>query len=343
MTDWPYVACTAAFVAGAVYRWAAIGSSAAVVSAKDSKPAERATPAKVSDPNLPVLAFQEDDDELDATKLDIRGGGPTAAPTAIVYDEEAALDEPTRQHALFLVKGAAESDTGLHRKRNEDRALLLEDDGIFAIADGMGGYRGGEIASELAVRTLEHAFKTRTFDGPAHDALPTRASELARAVQMANAAVFARASADKVLQGMGTTFSVARFSPNKQRLYVAHVGDSRVYRYRDGKLRQMTADHTMKALGVSGAGAGHLSRAVGIAPSVPVDIVLAKPRPGDVYLLCSDGLTKMVGEADIEETLRENRPDDAVTKLIAAANAQGGKDNVSVVVVRVHEPSAAAA
>ena len=132
----------------------------------------------------------------------------------------------------------------------------------------------------------------------------------------------------------------ARFSPNKQRLYIGHVGDSRVYRMRKGKLQQMTSDHTMKELGVSGAGAAHLSRAVGIWPVVPIDIVLGKPQPGDMYLLCSDGLSKMVTDDDIELVLRKSDvPAVAVEELIRFANDQGGKDNVTVIVVRVDDPA----
>jgi protein phosphatase len=121
-------------------------------------------------------------------------------------------------------------------------------------------------------------------------------------------------------------------------VYIGHVGDSRVYRMRGGKLRQMTSDHTMKELGVSGAGSAHLSRAVGIWPVVPIDIVLGKPKPGDIYLLCSDGLSKMVDDASIEEVLRTGTsPANAVEALINTANAHGGKDNVTVIVVRVDD------
>src|SRR5437764_1486901 len=128
-------------------------------------------------------------------------------------------------------------------------------------------------------------------------------SELARAVQMANDAILAHANTDERLKGMGTTICAARFSPNKQRLFVAHVGDSRLYRFRGGKLKQVTSDHTMADLGVTGPAAAHLSRAVGVWPSVPVDVILGKPEPGDVYMLCSDGLTKMLDDATIANTI----------------------------------------
>jgi protein phosphatase len=218
--------------------------------------------------------------------------------------------------------------------------LAREDYGVFVVADGMGGYRGGEIASKIAVETIEKAFAEEHVEGQADAAVPRRASELARAIQMANEAIFERAEAEKHLEGMGTTICAARFSPNKQRLYLGHVGDSRVYRLRSGKLRQMTSDHTMQDLGVTGEGAAHLSRAVGVWPVVPIYIVLGKPQAGDFYLLCSDGLSKMVDDAEIERLLvASTSPEVAVESLIAAANASGGKDNVSVIVVRVDEPA----
>ena len=258
----------------------------------------------------------------------------------IVYDEDAALDEPTHSGALILVTASAQTDVGLRRKRNEDSILAREDEGIFVVADGMGGYRGGEIASKLAVDTIARAFETQTFDGPEHDAIPRRASELARAIQMANEAIHDHAVKDRLLEGMGTTICAARFSPTKQRLYVGHVGDSRIYCFRNGELKQMTTDHTMGDLGVTGAGSVHLSRAVGIWPVVPIDIVLGKPQPGDLYLLCSDGLTKMMTDEAIEKVLASSTvPSVVVEALVEAANKHGGKDNVSVIVVRVDDPA----
>lgn len=298
-------------------------------------------PAPPASMSLPSLDFEEDRD-VEPTLVGAAAKKRTtySPPTQrIVYDEDAAIDEPTHPGALILVTATAQTDRGVRRKRNEDSLLAKAEQGIFVVADGMGGYRGGEIASDLAVTTIERAFSTKHFDGPAHDTIPPRASELARAIQMANEAIFEKASTDNKLEGMGTTVCAARFSTNKQRLYIGHVGDSRAYCLRDGKLRQMTSDHTMKELGVSGEGAAHLSRAVGVWPVVPVDIVLGKPQPHDVYLLCSDGLSKMVDDETIERTLRDNAdPQAAANKLIELANERGGKDNVTVIVVRVDDP-----
>ncbi len=204
----------------------------------------------------------------------------------------------------------------------------------------MGGYSGGELASKLAVSTISKAFDADAFEGSPHESLPKRASELARAIQMANAVIHEKAESDPALEGMGTTVVAARFSANKQRLYIGHVGDSRVYRLRNGELKQMTADHTMKDFGVEGPQGAHLSRAVGVWPVVPIDVVLVKPQAGDVYLLCSDGLTKMVPNETIAKVLREEKsPSVAVTQLVDAANANGGKDNITVIVVRVALPA----
>jgi PPM family protein phosphatase len=290
---------------------------------------------------LPKIGYEEDADVEPTLVGAQEKKRPSYSPPTqkIVYDEDAADDEPTHSGALILVTATAQTDKGIRRKRNEDSLLASEDQGIFVVADGMGGYRGGEIASQLAVMTIERAFSTKSFDGPEHDSIPRRASELARAIQMANEAIFEKASGDNQLEGMGTTVCAARFSANKQRLYIGHVGDSRVYRMREGRLRQMTSDHTMAELGVSGAGAAHLSRAVGVWPVVPIDILLGKPRPGDLYLLCSDGLSKMLDDVSIEVLLRDSEsPATAVEALIRAANEHGGKDNVTVIVVRVDDP-----
>lgn len=309
--------------------------------AADAPAAGNANEAK---PALPKMEYEEDED-VDPTKVGPRRAAKSAAPVPvmrIVYDSEAAAEEPTQPGALILVSATAQTDKGARRKRNEDSLLAMSDEGVYVVADGMGGYRGGEIASQLAVQMIEKAFK-EGVDGEPHDNIPARASDLVRAVQMANEAIMERAEEQKELAGMGTTVCAARFSVTKQRLYVAHVGDSRMYRARNGKLEQMTSDHTMQAsFGVTGEGAAHLSRAVGVWPIVPVDVILCKPVPGDSYLICSDGLTKMLDDAHIEKIVMEQAsPAETVEKLIAEANASGGKDNITVILIRVY-PSAGA-
>lgn len=322
---------------------AATAPTAVVVTVKDADAPRRAATTAATPMEIPKL-HSDEEAEFEPTLVGTpEQRRPSYSPPThkIIYDADAAEDEPTHAGALILVTATAQTDKGIRRKRNEDSLLAREDHGLFVVADGMGGYRGGEIASQIAVTTIERAFSTESFDGPEHDTIPPRASELARAIQMANEAIFDKASTDKHLEGMGTTICAARFSPNKQRLYIAHVGDSRVYRMREGKLDQMTADHTMKELGVEGPAGAHLSRAVGIWPVVPIDIVLGKPRPGDVYVLCSDGLSKMVGDEEIEATLRTSTTAAvAAEELVKLANDHGGKDNVTVIVVRVDDPLA---
>jgi protein phosphatase len=253
-------------------------------------------------------------------------------------DIDAALDEPTHSSALILVSATARTDVGLKRRRNEDAVLELPVEGVFVVADGMGGYRGGDIASALAVGTISRAFQRDVFDGPPHEGIPRRASELARAIQMANAVILERAKEDRELEGMGTTVCAARFAANKQRLYVGHVGDSRMYRYRAGALKRLTSDHTMRDLGVEGEAAGYLSRAVGIWPVVPVDLIFCKPVLGDVYLLCSDGLTKMLNDESICAVIKSGDPPARLVRtLVDEANARGGKDNISVIIIRVQD------
>jgi protein phosphatase len=254
----------------------------------------------------------------------------------IVFDEGAASDEPISLSSLFLVSATAQTDKGLRRKRNEDSLGVLESANLFMVADGMGGYAGGEQASKLAVDTVLDAYRTQTFEGAQHDDVPEEASQLARAIQMANASIGEQAKKVYELKDMGTTVCAAVFSPNKQRLCVGHVGDSRCYRLRDGIFQALTADHTMAEEGVKGPESQQLSRAVGIWPTVLIDLVMAVPKTGDVYLLCSDGLTKMLKDDVIGNVLRsEEDPKVAVERLIFFANARGGKDNITVVLVRV--------
>jgi serine/threonine protein phosphatase PrpC len=157
---------------------------------------------------------------------------------------------------------------------------------------------------------------------------------------MANAAILETAKSQPELEGMGTTVCAARFSANKQRVFIGHVGDSRCYRLRDGVFEQMTADHTMADHGVKGPGAAHLSRAVGIWPTVPIDVVMGVPLEDDVYLLCSDGLTKMLKDETIATVLKsEIDPKTAVERLVLFANSHGGKDNITVILIRVVPPN----
>jgi serine/threonine protein phosphatase PrpC len=324
-------------------------------SSKGSASAQRsATPAAMPADPLPSLRDEEDDDDvtlitlrshIDGSKgamdlgADEEEDEDVAAATRahpILFDEDAGTDEPTGPVALFLVSGAAATDRGKVRRRNEDAYFAEDQAGLYVVADGMGGYAGGDVASHLAVETMTEAFTTRNFGTTRWPGLPRRATELASAIELANGAVFARAREDARLRGMGTTVVSARFSPKKQRLYLGHVGDSRCYRVRSGKITAMTSDHTLASVGVGGPAGARLVRAVGIEKHVEIDLIIAKPAPGDVYLLCSDGLTKMAGEDEIAKRVAgESDPAKAAQALVDLAIEHGGKDNVTVVVVRV--------
>jgi serine/threonine protein phosphatase PrpC len=247
-------------------------------------------------------------------------------------------DEPTGPIAKILISAAGSSDQGKKRDHNEDAFLLAPEHELFAIADGMGGYAAGEIASQLAVETVRDVFRSGEF-GRLEEGFPRRGAELMAAVQRANARIRREAARDERKTGMGTTIVAARFAPGKSRVYIAHVGDSRAYRIRDGEIRQLTTDHTLGAIGIQGSSANKLSRAVGVFDEIDVDLTIDEPLPGDHYMLCSDGLYKMVPENTIRQTIEaQSSLERAVQDLITTANARGGRDNVSVVLLRIDEP-----
>ncbi len=247
-------------------------------------------------------------------------------------------EEPTGPVPKIVVSASGGTHPGQRRDHNEDAFLVLAEHDVYAIADGMGGYAAGEVASAITVDSLAECFALGKF-GELDDGWPRRGAELASAIREANTRVRAEAAKDDKKQGMGTTIVAARFSPGRRRVYVAHVGDSRCYRIRDKEMKQLTTDHTLGAVGIKGPAAGKLSRAVGVFDDVDVDLTIDEPHAGDYYLLCSDGLFKMVPEAEIlpmitgAETLQK-----AVDHLITEANVRGGRDNVSVVLVRIDEP-----
>jgi protein phosphatase len=266
---------------------------------------------------------------------------PLVADPEVPIDLSESEDDPTGPIALILVTAVGRTDPGRRRKHNEDAYLVMEDHGVFAIADGMGGYAAGEVASQLAVDVISEAFKTSTFTGDAKAELPRRGDELVRSIEMSNTAIYTQSRANEAQYGMGTTIVSARFSPNKQRVYIAHVGDSRCYRLRGDELVQLTTDHTLGAVGITGPAASKLSRAVGIQEAVEVDLRVDAPRVGDHYILCSDGLSKMVPEPMIKDIVRASTDLDAtVEKLVETANERGGRDNVTVILIRV-EPAPA--
>jgi serine/threonine protein phosphatase PrpC len=234
----------------------------------------------------------------------------------------------------------AATDVGLQRAGNEDSHLRGRT--VFAVADGLGGHQGGEVASAMAVERLG-ALDGRSFAEPTQ-----AAAALADAIADANRAILERGVADQGLWGMGTTVTAAAVVGDLV-LQLAHVGDSRAYLLRgDGPPRQLTTDHTVVAELVRRGrltpqqAASHpersiLTRAVGLDPNVQVEQPAPLGlQPGDQVLLCSDGLTETVADEQLAVVLAGQADgDDACQALIAAANAAGGPDNITVVLLRV--------
>ena len=233
----------------------------------------------------------------------------------------------------------AVTDVGRTRAGNEDSYFCGRT--VFAVADGLGGHQGGEVASAAAVEPLA-ALDGREFAEPGE-----AAEALAAAIREGNAAILERAAGDPGLWGMGTTVTAAALA-GERHLQLAHVGDSRAYLLRDGSLEQLTTDHTVVGELVRRGrltpeqAAIHpersiLTRAVGLDPRVPVDTPdPVELRDGDQVLLCSDGLTEAVDDDRITELLSAGADGEAACRsLIDAANAAGGPDNITVVLLRV--------
>ena len=232
------------------------------------------------------------------------------------------------------VDAGVATDLGKVREGNEDSYLVDPPLFLYAVADGMGGHRGGEVASHLALETVESLGRAG-------------AGTLADHVHEANRAVFERSQHDRRVTGMGTTLTAARIVDGA--VYLAHVGDSRAYLLRAGAFRQLTEDHTLvnrmvKAGEITAAEAdvhphrNVLTRALGTEPDVEVDEDEVALMDGDRLLLCSDGLFGMVTEDQIQ-AIFENEPDPqhAADRLVRAANRAGGVDNITALVLDAHE------
>ncbi|MEO5669038.1 MAG: Stp1/IreP family PP2C-type Ser/Thr phosphatase [Bdellovibrionota bacterium] len=224
------------------------------------------------------------------------------------------------------------SDIGRKRSNNQDSFLVAPHLSLFAVADGMGGHSGGEVASAMAVKTLERAF-TEKPDG-AMD------KKLFEAAQMANQVIFEQSQKDMSLRGMGTTLTAAAIQ--WPWMFITQVGDSRCYLFRDGELFQLTEDHSqyyellragmIQEIESHGVQKNVITRSVGYEKNVNVDLYARKIERGDRYLICSDGLTGMVSNEQITQILQNFDVNQAVQNLVELANLQGGEDNISVVV-----------
>lgn len=236
------------------------------------------------------------------------------------------------------------TDVGRERTHNEDRFILLPQFHVYVVADGMGGHQSGEVASRMAASTIAGYFRgSSNLNGDAVVLL------LRDAVVDANSKIFARADDSRAHRGMGTTVVAAAYSEPDRSLHIAHAGDSRAYLLRSGELRQLTRDHSLLAdallerpelteADLSYLPKNVITRALGIGPSVDVDVTSVAVDIGDVFLLCSDGLHGLVEEKEIASIIVNH---DALTqaceKLVERANDNGGRDNITAVLIRIEE------
>jgi PPM family protein phosphatase len=255
------------------------------------------------------------------------------------------------------VRFAGETDVGRKRDHNEDYFFLPDDEMIAIVADGMGGHASGEVASQMAVETVIGFFRASAED--AEVTWPFKVgygrhneNRLASSIMLANQKIYDDAQVTSGRKGMGTTIVSILFDDDY--VMLAHVGDSRIYRVRerDREITQLTEDHSfvtdyarMKGITQQEAIAtlqqkNVISRALGMKPSVKVDVRRLAPGIGDVFLLCTDGLTDMVSDPEILEiVLGQPNLDRCCDALIKAANAAGGKDNITVILARIETQS----
>lgn len=219
---------------------------------------------------------------------------------------------------------------GLVRATNQDNWLV--ESALYGVADGMGGHRGGETASRVALQVFRNAIGQKKPDADA----------LRVAVEAANRRVYDMAAHDDSLSGMGTTMSM--IWADEKRLLIAHVGDSRIYRLRDGKMQQVTNDHSFVAelvrnciitpeMAKTHPNRNIITRAVGVDPFVEVDILEEELLPGDLWLICSDGLHGMVEDSEMEQILTGMELEEAAERLMSRALENGGVDNVTFVLL----------
>jgi len=240
---------------------------------------------------------------------------------------------------------ATSTDAGVIRSFNEDTIATELDLGLAVVADGMGGYKAGDVASGMAASIMVEELKQRLLASPPDS--PTKI--LHDAAEKANQAIFQAAQANPQYHGMGTTLVAALLHDN--RLYFTHVGDSRLYRLRHGKLTALTHDHSILheqvaqgLISADDAKTSHnrnlVTRALGVEAQVECETQEQAVEAGDLYLLCSDGLNDMVDDADIElalTALQANLPLTA-RQLVMMANDNGGHDNISVILVKILKP-----
>lgn len=262
----------------------------------------------------------------------------------------------------FNVIAAGVSDVGRQREHNEDSYAIDTDHDLFVVADGMGGHQAGDVASRLATSTIADFFRTLAGEDvtwPTHfdRSLSDEENRLITSIGIANRRIFEQSQSTRAHHGMGTTVVGAHFSTKKKRMFIGHVGDSRAYRIRDGKIQQLTRDHSLAnepPFDLTEAERAELpknviTRALGMQDNVVVDLTHDEVRPGDVYILCSDGLSGMLADETILELVQgmfasaAARPvgktelEELCRSLIQSANDAGGDDNITAVAVLIRE------
>jgi PPM family protein phosphatase len=257
--------------------------------------------------------------------------------------------EPTVRRRVIA---AGMTDVGLQREHNEDSYLLLAEHDLFIVADGMGGHRAGDVASRLATDTIADFFRSTANEDvtwPYHfdTSLTEEENRLLTGIRIANRQIFERSVRSREYQGMGTTMVSVLFSIERDSVFIGHVGDSRCYRVRGGEIRLMTRDHSlvndyllaMPELTEEQRNElpkNVITRALGMQDHVVVDLQTDHPLPGDLYLLCSDGLSGMIPDEEILEALSSDAmPADLCRKLIERANKNGGGDKITAVLLRI--------
>lgn len=237
------------------------------------------------------------------------------------------------------ILSAFRTDVGKVRANNQDAPIVSEKLRLYGVADGMGGHKGGEVASNSARDDLLRELEGKT---------PSVAA-LSGAIEEVNRQIYHQQEHDDALTGMGTTLSVLWMSDNF--VYIGHVGDSRVYLLRDGEFKQMTLDHSLveqlvrEGVLTEEEAQNHpmrniITRAIGTDESVEVDVVVEERRKGDLWLACSDGLHGLVDDRQMRDALRQYAPEKAADVLLKAALDAGGRDNVTLVIVHDGEEPA---
>ncbi len=250
---------------------------------------------------------------------------------------------------MIIAASAGQTDVGKKRKGNEDAFLIDEGLGLFVVADGMGGRKAGEVASRLVVETLQQTLrKLAAADNPAKMVgfdrnLSTEANQLVYSIRRANLKTFDYAQNDETCKGMGSTLSAVLFRDDQ--IVVSNVGDSPIFRVRDGVTETVSTIHTVMAEQEAIAPEGGLklgqqylhmiTRAMGISETVNPDTRELDCQTGDIFVICSDGLSDKAFPEEIGEIVQRQAPDAACTELIRMANERGGDDNITVVVIRV--------